>query len=78
MENSELKGCSQIAWNPSSYPFIPQPVVGTPRASQLLVAACEEVSFPLNYREHAQYDHSYFFIASFIDDHLRFHAKYLA
>jgi len=46
--------------------------------TQLLVAACEEVSFPLNYREHAQYDHSYFFIASFIDDHLRFHAKYLA
>jgi len=46
--------------------------------AQLLVAACEEVSFPLNYREHAQYDHSYFFIASFIDDHLRFHAKYLA
>ena len=45
--------------------------------TQLLVAACEEVSFPLNYREHAQYDHSYFFIASFIDDHLRFHAKYL-
>jgi S-formylglutathione hydrolase len=46
--------------------------------TQLLVAACEEVSFPLSYREHAQYDHSYFFIASFIDDHLRFHAKYLA
>ena len=45
---------------------------------QLLVAACEEVDFPLTYREHAGYDHSYFFIASFIEDHLRFHAKYLA
>lgn len=45
---------------------------------QRLVAACEEVSFPLTYREHAEYDHSYYFIASFIDDHLRFHAKYLA
>lgn len=28
-------------------------------------------------RRHADYDHSYFFIASFIEDHLRFHAKYL-
>ncbi|EDW4828740.1 S-formylglutathione hydrolase, partial [Salmonella enterica subsp. enterica] len=23
------------------------------------------------------YDHSYYFIASFIEDHLRFHARYL-
>ncbi|EOD3072756.1 hypothetical protein ACJMIG_005408, partial [Citrobacter freundii] len=23
------------------------------------------------------YDHSYYFIASFIEDHLRFHAQYL-
>ena len=45
---------------------------------QLLVAVCEEAGFPLTYREHAGYDHSYFFIASFIEDHLRFHAKYLA
>ena len=44
---------------------------------ELLTAACEANSFPLTYREHAGYDHSYFFIASFIEDHLRFHAKYL-
>ncbi|HCE41441.1 MAG TPA: S-formylglutathione hydrolase, partial [Alcanivorax sp.] len=25
----------------------------------------------------AGYDHSYFFIASFIDDHLRYHAHHL-
>jgi S-formylglutathione hydrolase len=24
------------------------------------------------------YDHSYFFIASFLEDHLRFHARYLS
>ena len=45
---------------------------------ELLLAACEEVGFPLTYREQMGYDHSYFFIASFIEDHLRFHAKYLA
>jgi S-formylglutathione hydrolase len=26
---------------------------------------------------HAGYDHSYFFISSFIDEHLMFHQKYL-
>jgi S-formylglutathione hydrolase len=29
-------------------------------------------------RLHAGYDHSYYFIASFIEDHLQFHAKHLA
>lgn len=28
-------------------------------------------------RQHEGYDHSYYFIASFIDDHLHFHARYL-
>jgi S-formylglutathione hydrolase len=32
---------------------------------------------PLELRLQAGYDHSYFFIASFIDDHLRFHARNL-
>ena len=45
---------------------------------ELLLSACEEVGFPVTYREQIGYDHSYFFIASFIEDHLRFHAKYLA
>jgi S-formylglutathione hydrolase len=31
----------------------------------------------LTLRRHAGYDHSYFFIASFIEDHLRFHADLL-
>ena len=44
----------------------------------LLLAACDEVGFPVIYRVQIGYDHSYFFIASFIEDHLRFHAKYLA
>ena len=43
-----------------------------------LKAACDEVGYPLSYRVHDGFDHSYFFIASFIEDHLRFHAKYLA
>jgi S-formylglutathione hydrolase len=31
----------------------------------------------LDLRLQAGYDHSYFFIASFIEDHLRFHARNL-
>jgi S-formylglutathione hydrolase len=42
-----------------------------------LQAVCTEVGHPLIYRSHVGYDHSYFFIASFIDEHLRYHAKHL-
>ena len=32
---------------------------------------------PLTLRIQPGYDHSYYFIASFIEDHLRFHAQHL-
>src|SRR5256885_5455706 len=48
------------------------------RSSQLkpdlLEEACRRAGVPLDLRLQAGYDHSYFFIASFIEDHLRFHA----
>ena len=40
-------------------------------------AACDAAGMALQYREHAGYDHSYFFVASFIDDHLEHHGKFL-
>ncbi len=43
----------------------------------LLAAACERTGHPLRLRRRPGYDHSYYFIASFIDDHLRFHAEAL-
>jgi len=43
----------------------------------LFEAACRDAGQPLTLRRHAGYDHGYFFIASFIEDHLRFHAKAL-
>ncbi|MFT6122106.1 MAG: S-formylglutathione hydrolase [Oleiphilaceae bacterium] len=43
-----------------------------------LAKAASETNYPLALRKHDGYDHSYYFIASFIEDHLRFHAKYLA
>ena len=44
---------------------------------QLFAEACRSAGQPLNLRMQAGYDHSYFFIASFIEDHLRFHAAAL-
>ena len=40
-------------------------------------AACAQVGQPLTLRRHAGYDHGYYFIASFIDHHLRHHAAAL-
>jgi S-formylglutathione hydrolase len=40
-------------------------------------AACAQVGQPLTLRRHAGYDHGYYFISSFIDDHLRHHADAL-
>jgi S-formylglutathione hydrolase len=41
-------------------------------------AACTEAGQGLSLRRHAGYDHGYYFIASFIQDHLRHHAAALA
>lgn len=40
-------------------------------------AACAKAGQPLTLRRHAGYDHGYYFIGSFIDDHLRHHAAAL-
>lgn len=44
---------------------------------QLFEAACASAGQPLTLRRHAGYDHGYYFIASFIADHLRHHAAQL-
>jgi S-formylglutathione hydrolase len=44
----------------------------------LFEAACGEAGQRLTLRMQEGYDHSYFFIASFIDDHLEHHARILA
>ncbi|MEM8814769.1 MAG: S-formylglutathione hydrolase [Pseudomonadota bacterium] len=44
---------------------------------ELLVAACEESGLPLDMRYHAGYDHGYYFISTFVEDHLRHHHEVL-
>ncbi len=45
---------------------------------ELFDSACKKAGQGATIRLHKGYDHSYFFIQSFIDDHLEWHAKYLA
>ncbi|SHN08103.1 S-formylglutathione hydrolase [Duganella sacchari] len=40
-------------------------------------AACQTAAQPLTLRRHQRYDHGYYFISTFIEDHLRFHARNL-
>ena len=44
---------------------------------ELLRAACERAGQPLRLRLHEGYDHGYYFIATFVEEHLRHHAQAL-
>lgn len=45
--------------------------------TQLLVDACEKAGQPATIRMQAGYDHSYYFISSFMADHVKWHAERL-
>lgn len=44
----------------------------------LLRQACAEAGYPLQYRLREGYDHSYYYVASFLGEHFAFHAAALA
>jgi S-formylglutathione hydrolase len=44
---------------------------------ELLAAACRDAGIPLTLRMQPGYDHSYYFISTFMEDHLRWHAERL-
>lgn len=43
----------------------------------LLKTVCDKADYPLQLHVHPDYDHSYFFVASFMESHIRFHAERL-
>ena len=53
------------------------PVLERQLKPELLKAACERAGVELELRMQRGYDHSYYFVATFIEDHLRFHASRL-
>ena len=46
--------------------------------TELLIEATKSTGYPMQIRMQPEYDHTYFFISSFIGDHIKFHAKHLA
>ena len=44
---------------------------------ELLEEACARAAQPLRLRRHERYDHSYYFIATFVEEHLEHHARAL-
>ncbi|MDE0841077.1 MAG: S-formylglutathione hydrolase [Porticoccaceae bacterium] len=46
--------------------------------TELLIEAARRADYPMQIRLHPGYDHSYFFIASFIGEHIAFHAAALS
>lgn len=45
--------------------------------TELLEQACADADYPITIRRQEGYDHSYFFIASFMGEHIEFHARHL-
>ncbi len=43
-----------------------------------LKEAAQQGGYPLELRMHNAYDHSYYFVASFIEDHVKFHSRVLS
>ena len=45
--------------------------------TELLISAVKKADYPMQIRRQPSYDHSYFFIATFIGEHIAFHARAL-
>lgn len=78
----QYDACAVIRESPSRHRLLVDQGAADPFLDQLrpgdLRASCEAAGQPLDYREHTGYDHGYFFVSTFIGEHLRFHAEALA
>ena len=73
--------CSVIGAMPSAHTLLVDQGGADPFLEQLrpndLRTACEKSGQPLEYRERPGYDHGYYFVGTFIGEHLSFHAAAL-
>lgn len=79
----DYDSCALIARAPSTMPLLvdqgdADDFLQEQLKPELLQAACDQHGQPLNLRMQPGYDHSYFFISSFIGDHIKHHAEQLA
>jgi S-formylglutathione hydrolase len=42
---------------------------------EILESACRSAGYPLTMRRHEGYGHGYWFVSTFVEDHLRHHAE---
>jgi S-formylglutathione hydrolase len=75
--------CALVRAGPLSIPLLvdqgtTDKFLGTQLKPELFEAACAEAGQSLQLRRHAGYDHSYYFISTFVADHLAHHARALA
>jgi len=77
----EYDVCEQIRKRPSKHELLVDQGTADPFLDKLrpadLQSACAESGQKLSYRQRAGYDHGYFFVSSFIGEHLEFHATAL-
>lgn len=74
--------CALIEQSPHQVPLLVEqgsldPFLTDQLQPDKLQQVCVERGYPLTYRLREGYDHSYFFIASFIEDHIAYHAEHL-
>lgn len=77
---SELvRGLQSVAGRPPMLvdQGLSDPFLATQLLPERLEQACVASGYPLTLRRHAGYDHGYYFISTFIEDHLRHHARRL-
>ncbi|WP_207910384.1 hypothetical protein [Crenobacter luteus] len=56
----------------------PDPFLEAQLVPEPFEAACADAGQPLTLRRHAGYDHGYYFVSTFVEDHLRHHAERLS
>lgn len=78
----QYDACAVIRRMPSRHRLLVDQGAADPFLEQLrpadLQKACAESGQALEFRERPGYDHGYFFVSTFIGEHLRFHAEALA
>jgi S-formylglutathione hydrolase len=79
----EHDACELVARRPFGSPILVDQGLADPFLAEqllphLLEAACEKSGQALTLRRHEGYDHGYFFIQTFVADHLRFHSSQLS
>ena len=77
---SELMGSQSAAPYPNGILVdqgLDDPFLAEQLKPEIFEAACAKAGQPLVLRRHAGFDHSYYFISTFMADHLRHHARQL-